>query len=110
MSDDPQREPGEVTISVTTLFGVRLKQPFVDVSFVDKEKGTTRYQISPNEARRVGMLLLECAEASDQDANVYRFFSGLGLEEGQIAKMLGEFRRLRAARDEATEDPFRRTS
>ena len=92
----PERE---VNIGATSGYGARTRLPYVDV--VLEEKGTpgVRFQISPAEARRVGLILLECAEAAEQDANLVRFLMGtIGVELPQAAQVLREFRVLREQR------------
>lgn len=95
-------EGREVRIGAVSGYGARTRLPYVDVTFAEAGRDELRYQISPAEARRVGLLLLECAEAAEQDANLVRFMTGtVGLDLGQVAQLLQEFRRLRARRAEA---------
>jgi len=90
-----------VRIGAESGYGARTRLPYVDVTFDRPGLTTLRYQISPEEARRVGLILLECAEAAEQDANLVRFLTGsVGLELGHAAQVLREFRGVRAARRE----------
>jgi hypothetical protein len=80
-------------------YGANSRLPYVEVFFMDQASGETTYQISPEEARRVGLILLECAEAAEQDANFMRFITGsVGLDVGRAAQALREFRGLREQR------------
>jgi hypothetical protein len=91
-----------VRIGATSGYGAHSRLPYVDVYFADAASGEVRYQISPEEARRVALILLECAEAAEQDANFVRFMTGtVGLELGQVAQVLREFRGLRDQRRRA---------
>jgi hypothetical protein len=92
----------EVRIGAVSGYGARTRLPYVDVTFEEQGRPELRYQIAPEEARRVALILLECAEAAEQDANFVRFMSGtVGLELGQVAQVLREFRGLRDQRRRA---------
>lgn len=102
IEEDPSPE---VPFVVTSIFGTRTRQPIVGVRFGDVE-----YQIAPEEAKRLAFMLLEGAEASLQDANVYRFMKGtVGLDDQRAAQVLGEFRALRSAREEQAGPVIRHT-
>ncbi len=83
----------EGNFSVTTIFGAKSKEPLVQVDYL----GTTAL-IEPEKAREMAYMLLEAAEASLQDANVYLFFQRIGLDEAQVVSALREFRVFRQSR------------
>jgi hypothetical protein len=101
--DDPEdARGGTVRIGAVSGYGARTRLPYVDVTFEEAGRPELRYQISPEEARRVALILLECAEAADQDANLVRFLTGtVGVDLAQAAQVLQEFRQLRSLRHEA---------
>lgn len=76
-------------VNVSSGYGARTKRPFVAVQIGDRKP----YQWSPDEARRVAVLLIECAEAADGDAFVVDWFTEqAGLAMPQIAPLLADFR------------------
>lgn len=84
-------------IKVTSGYGGNTHQPFVEIH-TDKLKEPM--QISPSEARDLARNLFEAAEASEQDAFIFEFHSGLidGTEQERMsigANMLIEFRKFR---------------
>jgi hypothetical protein len=89
----------EVRIGAVSGYGARTRLPYVDVTFEEQGRPELRYQISPEEARRVALILLECAEAAEQDGNLVRFLTGsVGVGLPQAAQVLREFRGLRDQR------------
>ena len=80
-------------INVTSGYGGNTRQPFVELK-TDKLKEPM--QLSPEEARDLALNLMECAEASEQDAFMFEFVSKeLHAGESAAAGILGEFRKWR---------------
>lgn len=93
MTDQPQ-DAEDVTVDVRSIFGFKSRQPLVELQF-----GETVHVMRPDEARTVGRLLFECAEAADMDGLVVAFLSGtLGLSFDQTLVVLREWRGLRQAK------------
>lgn len=85
-------------INVTSGYGGNTRQPFVEIK-TDKLKEPL--QLSPEEARDLALNLMEAAEASEQDAFIFEFFSNI-MGDGEKgdragAKSLIEFRLWRDA-------------
>jgi len=64
----PDEETIEHRLTVTSLFGLRTRQPLVRL-----EDGQYQIQMPPDEARRIAIMLLECAAAAEHDAFMFRF-------------------------------------
>lgn len=91
MSDREER------VTVTSNYGANTKRPFVAVQIGDRKP----YQWSPDEARRVAALLLECADAAEGDAFIVEWFTEqVGLELPQVGALLRDFRASRERRRE----------
>lgn len=79
----------EERVNVISGYGANTKRPFVAVQIGDRKP----YQWSPDEARRIAALLLECADAAEGDAFVVEWFTTkAGLELRQVAALLNDFR------------------
>lgn len=80
-------------IHVSSGYGGNTRQPFVEIK-TDKLKEPL--QLSPEEARDLAQNLLQCAEASEQDAFMFEFVSK-DLKAGDQAAggILIEFRKFR---------------
>lgn len=82
-------------VNVSSGYGANTKKPFVAVQIGDRKP----YQWSPDEARRVGALLLECADAAEGDAFIVEWFTEkVGLELPQVGALLRDFRASREQR------------
>ncbi len=82
----------EERVNVSSGYGANTKRPFVAVQIGDRKP----YQWSPDEARRVAVLLWESAEAAEGDAFVVEWFTEkAGLEVAQAAALLNDFRQSR---------------
>lgn len=86
-------------IKVTSGYGGNTRQPFVAI---ETDKLKEPLQLSPEEARDLAQNLLQCAEASEQDAFIVEFHSGFieGTPDEKRAvgaSMLIEFRKWRDA-------------
>ena len=83
-------------IRVESGYGGNSRQPFVEVK---DDRLKEPMQLLPEEARDLALNLLEAAEASEQDAFIFEFFSKImgGGEKGDSAgaKSLIEFRQWR---------------
>jgi hypothetical protein len=79
----------EERVNVSSGYGANTKRPFVAVQIGDRKP----YQWSPDEARRVAALLLECADAAEGDAFIVEWFTEkVGLELTQVGALLSDFR------------------
>ena len=85
-------------IRVESGYGGNTRQPFVEIK---DDRLKEPLQLFPEEARDLALNLLEAAEASEQDAFIFEFFSNImgGGEKGDHAgvKSLVEFRQWRDA-------------
>lgn len=82
MSDDTQ-------VWVKTMYGAKSKQALVTLQWGDR----TPFQFPPTKAREIAMMLLEAAEAAEQDGFVVEFFKDkIGVGEEEVAVILNEFR------------------
>ncbi len=79
---------GEVQVTVATIFGAKSRQAIVTLQWGDRAP----FQVTTAKAREIAMMLLEAAESADQDGFIIVFAQRLGLDEGQAAQVLGEFR------------------
>jgi len=79
-------------VTVTSGYGANTKRPFVAVQIGDRKP----MQWSPDEARRVAALLLECADAAEGDAFLVSFaLEKLGTDMQRAGMLLHEFRQWR---------------
>lgn len=79
---------------INSIYGSKARQPFVEFHYQD-----TVIQLAPEKARKVAMMLLESAEAAEQDAFLTEWAEkecGAG-EEGAV-KLLFFFREWREKR------------
>jgi hypothetical protein len=82
----------EERVSVSSGYGANTKRPFVALQIGDRKP----HQWSPDEARRVAGLLLQCAEAAEGDAFVVEWFTEhAGLTLPQAGQLLQDFRATR---------------
>ena len=89
---DPDR------ISISSGYGGHSRKPYVQLVW-----GKHVAQLSPDEARAHALLLLEVAEAAEQDAFIVEFAQTIGIPLPKAAGLLKEFREWRARR--GTSDP-----
>lgn len=69
-------------------------EPFVEVSV-----NMSPFQISADKAREMGLMLLECAEAAESDAQIMSFAtSALDMDQAEAARLLDLFRQAREQR------------
>ena len=90
--DTPER------IDVTSMVSGRTLEPFVQISW-----GNYHAQLTPEEARAHALIILECAEAAESDAFVFRWLTrdliGTAADEaGEMQRIMDEFRQFREAR------------
>jgi len=89
----------EERVSVSSGYGANTKRPFVAVQIGDRKPS----QWSPDEARRVAALLLECADAAEGDGFIVEWFTEkAGLELPQVGALLRDFR---TSREQWREQP-----
>ena len=98
----PRPEPGD--ISVVGGFGYRTKVPFVVLGIsAPTETANPAVQLHTQQARRIGLDLIEAADAADSDGFLVSWLGqkDLDLSEAQVGQLLEEFRtwrdRLRGA-------------
>ena len=76
-------------VYVSSLYGRNSQQPLVTLGWGD----LMPRQMSPDEAREIARMLLEAAEAADQDGFIVDFAQrGLGQTEETAVHMLAAFR------------------
>ena len=84
----------EFTFSVTSGFGANTRQPFVEVEVVPTEFSI---KMSPSDATRLALNLLQAAEAARTDGWLIDYLTGTaGLTDQQMQVVLVEFRQWRA--------------
>ena len=80
-------------INVTSGYGFNTRQPFVEIH-TDKLK--EHLQLLPKEARDLAQNLLQAAEAAEQDAFMFEFFSkDLKVGDQAAAGIISQFRKWR---------------
>jgi len=80
----------------TSIYGMEQRKPFVNLRHQDWV-----VQITPVEAREWALNILECAEASEQDAFLVEFLSdNLNLELEVAVRVLHEYRGWRERKGE----------
>lgn len=84
---------GQVNFYVTSGYGSNTHEPFVEV---DVNGHIT--QMSPAQARAIGLNLMEAAEAAESDEFIVTFAKEIGMDERGGAKLLNAFRHLRNKR------------
>lgn len=90
-------EEKSVVFHVTSNFGHRTQKPFVMVTVGEQD---FMAQMSPDEARDLAMNLLQCAEASENDAFLVTFLrKRVGADDRAIAGVLQEYRQWREEQD-----------
>jgi hypothetical protein len=87
--------PGDDTL--TTVSGVSL---FDGRGFVHVTWGDRRGQLAPDAARRLGLHIIETADAADHDAALMAVLTDTGLEPEQAGQMLLHVRERRAREDD----------
>lgn len=88
-------EPKQVVFHVTSNFGHRTQKPFVMVTVGEQD---FMAQMSPDEARSLAMNLLQCAEASENDAFLVTFLrKRVKANDQAIASILEEYRKFRGS-------------
>lgn len=84
------------TINVTTGYGYKSKEPYVEVNVPKK-----RIQMTPENARDLALNLLQAAEAAYSDAFLIEFLTdAIGSDPAQAAILLGEFRKWRETKQD----------
>jgi hypothetical protein len=68
---------------VRSMYGVETNMAIVELEIRGK-----RHQISSEEARRVAMLMLECAEASEQDGALFNWGIKQGFPKEKAAQLV----------------------
>ena len=84
----------ELPIRVLSLYGARTRQPSDQLVLYDQ-----MHSLSPEEARRVAHLLLECAEAAETDTFVMEYITAVTGEERLAMQVLRAFRKARDERE-----------
>lgn len=79
---------------VSSLYGRETRQPIVQLTH-----GEWMMQVTPEEARRIARMLMESAEAAEQDGFLVEFMmKKVGVEEVKAVLVLHEYRQWRDAR------------
>ena len=92
-----ENDDSNVQVHVNSLYGHRTKRGLVHIHFAGSKR-EVGYQISPAEARRVGRLLIECAEAAETDEFLVGWLRQGDINEENAARLLMEFRKFRTAK------------
>jgi hypothetical protein len=91
-----QDDAPEVPVRIVSMFGHRTQQPIVNVTI-----GDTMHQWRPEEAKRIGNMLIEVAFAAEADGFLHDWvMEATGAGQEGAAKLMVEFRKWRAARGE----------
>lgn len=84
-------EEREIPVRVTSMYGARTQQPIVTLVV-----GDTMHQFTPDKAREIAGMLVECAEAAEQDGFLVEWGAdAMGLSPEQAARLVTEFREYR---------------
>ncbi len=96
-------QTGEISFMVTTGFGARERQPYVQVLI---EAADFMTQMPPASARELASNLLEAAEAAEGDGFLIGFLEErIGIDnDGVIVSMLMQFREYREAQRKGGDD------
>jgi hypothetical protein len=81
-----------IPVLVSSAYGARTQRGYVEI-----EIGSTKHQISPDEARTIGHMLLECAEAAQSDQFIMHLARDLDLDQHEAGMLLLRLRALREA-------------
>lgn len=82
------------TFEVVSGYSSQRSEPFVEVAM-----DMSPIQMSPEKAREMGLMLIECAEAAESDAQIMGFAMGaMGLDRTHAAQLLDLFRQAREKR------------
>lgn len=90
----------EGQLHVKSIYGVNTKQPIVEI-----ELENYKVQVSAATARRIALLLLECAEAAEQDGALFNWGLGHGFGNERAAQMVVVLRKYREEQQDA-EDKY----
>lgn len=89
-------DPPEVPVRIVSMFGHRSQQPIVNVTI-----GDTMHQWRPEEARRIGLMMIEVSFAADADGFLHDWvMEATGAGQEGAAKLMVEFRKWRELRGE----------
>lgn len=84
----------EVPVRIVSMFGHRTQQPIVNVTI-----GDTMHQWRPEEAKRIGAMLIEVAFAAEADGFLHDWvMEATGAGQEGAAKIMAEFRTWRQKR------------
>lgn len=87
--EEPIPSPRRYTIS--TIYGARTRKPLIRVEAPELDM-----QMSPDDARRLGMNLIRAAEAATSDALLMQWVATLGAPPEVAATILHQWREMRA--------------
>ena len=94
-----------LTLWASSGYGANSRQPFVTVHWKD-----VVVQLSPDDARRFAISIVEAAEAAEQDAFLVEFTKeSVGFDDAAAIALLSEYRTWREKRCKST-DTTERTS
>lgn len=78
---------------VTSIYGVKTNEALVEVMFMGN-----KFQVVTSEARKIAMLLIECAEAAEQDAALFNWAVRNKFTKEKAAQLIVMVRRAREER------------
>ncbi len=98
---------GPVEISIDTLVALETTDPFVLLRIHLKQSNelVAANQMTPEEARELGLWLIEAAEASEQDANLVKVMRSLKASEDYIQYFILQVRDRRSTSHLEKEEP-----
>lgn len=97
--------PQEGIISVSSGYGRRTQQPFVEIGLANPtESANPSVQMIAHKARAIALRLLEAADAAESDGFIVSFLRQIGgLSDEQIGGLLVQFREYRDRQRAASE-------
>lgn len=93
---DPDPTPPTLVLWASSGYGVKTRKPFVTIHWKDVVE-----QLSPADARRFALSIIEAAEAADQDAFLFEWVKQVtGIDDAGATRLLIEYREWRAKHEE----------
>lgn len=92
----------EIIFEVQSIYGAETNEPYVNIKVLDVD-----IQVSPSKAREMALMLLESAEAAEQDAFLYQFASKNLGDKDAAAMLIVLYRKERQAKWEEEQNNVR---